>query len=263
MDRVAPTRRPEGRPVMRQEWHHLLFLHWAVPVDQLRALVPAAIDIDTFEGRAYVGLVPFTMTGVRPIWSPPVPFLSRFHETNVRTYVHYRGRNPGVWFFSLDAANAVAVQVARAFWSLPYFFARMRMEHGVGGSVTGSESAGASDHDESPGWIDYRSERRWPQPTPAALHVRYAPRGAASPAVVGSLEHFLTERYILYTGEDRRLASAQVHHQPYPVQAAVVQSLSENVIASARIKRGDEAPICHYAHGVNVEVFPIQNLAAE
>src|SRR4051794_36864353 len=102
IDRIAPTVRPDRRPVMRQNWHHLLFLHWALPPDQVRALVPESLDLDLYEGQAYVGLVPFTMTGVRPVWSPPIAPISNFHETNVRTYVHVEGRNPGVWFFSLD-----------------------------------------------------------------------------------------------------------------------------------------------------------------
>ena len=104
IDRVSPTLRPRRWSVMRHRWAHLLFLHWAVPPEQLRPLLPPGLDLDTFEGRAYVGLVPFTMTGVRPVLLPPLPLLSSFHETNVRTYVHRRGRDPGVWFFSLDAA---------------------------------------------------------------------------------------------------------------------------------------------------------------
>ena len=106
IDRLAPTRRPNGRIVMRQQWRDLLFLHWEVPAALLQSLTPAELTLDTFDGKAYVGLVPFTMRNVRPVWSPSVPPLSNFHETNVRTYVHYKGRGPGVWFFSLDAANS-------------------------------------------------------------------------------------------------------------------------------------------------------------
>ena len=103
---------PRGPTVMRQRWASLLFLHWVVPLDLLRSLVPPELEIDTFEGRAYVGLVPFTMTGVRPTLLPAIRRCSDFHEVNVRTYVHFRGRDPGVWFFSLDAADPFAVAFA-------------------------------------------------------------------------------------------------------------------------------------------------------
>ena len=112
IDRIAPTRRPEGRVAQRQSWLDLTFLHWRIPVAALRPLLPAALEIDTYEGDAFIGVVPFTMTGVRPLWAPPVPGISNFHETNVRTYVHLEGRDPGVWFFSLDAASRVAVTIA-------------------------------------------------------------------------------------------------------------------------------------------------------
>src|SRR5215470_10299103 len=113
---------------MRQNWRELLFLHWEIRPDRVRRLVPPQLDLDLFEGTAYVGLVPFTMTGVRPVGLLPVPRLSRFHETNVRTYVHRAGRDPGVWFFSLDAANRLAVLGARIGFHLPYYHARMILE---------------------------------------------------------------------------------------------------------------------------------------
>src|SRR5215212_7393217 len=124
MDRIAPTRRPEDRPAGFQRWRHLLFLHWEVPAAAVQALLPAELDVDTFEGRAYVGVVPFTMRDVSPWWSPSVPGISNFDELNVRTYVHYKGSEPGVWFFSLDAASTLAVAAARAGWSLPYYRAK-------------------------------------------------------------------------------------------------------------------------------------------
>src|SRR2546425_10260967 len=120
IDRLSPTLRPNGRRAMFQRWADLLFLHWIVPADQITPLLPPVLTLDTFEGHAYIGLVPFTMTGVRPVWAPPVAPLSDFHETNVRTYVHLKGRDPGVWFFSLDAANTIAVRIARAVCKLPY-----------------------------------------------------------------------------------------------------------------------------------------------
>src|SRR5436190_4592983 len=121
IDRISPTLEPDQMVVMHQNWHHLLFLHWEIPPEKLQALVPAGLEIDTFEGKAYVGLIPFTITGVRAILAPALPWISSFHEVNVRTYVHRNGRDPGVWFFSLDASSAIAVAAARATYKLPYF----------------------------------------------------------------------------------------------------------------------------------------------
>jgi uncharacterized protein YqjF (DUF2071 family) len=241
IDRLAPTVRPARRAVMRQDWNHLLFLHWVVAPEAIRPLVPPGLELDLFEGRAYVGLVPFTMTGVRPVWAPAVPPLSNFHETNVRTYVHRAGRDPGVWFFSLDAANPVAVALARAFFHLPYYHARMRLDLG-------------------PETIAYASERRRVRPGArgaATCAVRCTPTGAAAPARVGTLEHFLAERYFLYAAHRGRLYRGQVHHSPYPLQTASVSALDETLLAAAGIGRPEEAPLAHFARGVRVEVFPL------
>ena len=205
----------------------------------MQRLLPQGLNLYTFEGRAYVGLVPFTMTGVRPIWVPPVPGLSNFHECNVRTYVHVEGRDPGVWFFSLDAANPIAVRIARATWKLPYFYARMRL----------TKTA------EPDPEVDYQTERLWPGPLPAACTVRYRPTGTVTPAAPGTLEHFLAERYLLYVSDRGRLLSGHVHHVPYPLQRAEVDALEESLIAAAGIRRPDEAPLAHYAAGVRVHVF--------
>lgn len=241
IDRIAPTLRPRGIPVMRQRWADLLFLHWEMPPETLRRLLPPGLVLDTFEGRAYVGLVPFTMTGVRPICLPALPGLSHFHETNVRTYVIGPERVPGVWFFSLDAANPLAVVGARVFWKLPYHFADMTMacENGV---------------------IGYASERRWPGPLPAACALRYGPAGPAAPAAPGTLEHFLVERYVLFACAHRRLFRCRIHHWPYPLQAATVDGLKETLVAAAGIDRPDAAPLAHYAREVDVRIFPLRRV---
>jgi uncharacterized protein YqjF (DUF2071 family) len=246
IDRVEPTRDPGGIPIMRQNWHELLFLHWVVPPDALRPLLPPGLELDTFAGRAYVGLVPFTMTGVRPVLLPPFAPLSNFHETNVRTYVHRAGRDPGVWFFSLDAANSVAVRVARAWYKLPYHFARMSLRKEEDAQTAAS--------------IHYRTERLWPGPLPAQCEVEYTPSGPVQQAEVGTLEHFLAERYLLYACANGRLYRGRVHHPPYPLQAAVVHALKENMIAAAGIARPDEAPMAHYAREVRVRIYPLRRV---
>lgn len=241
IDRVSPTLRPPGFPVMTQRWAHLLFLHWEVPADRLRSLLPPGLTLDTWEGRAYAGLVPFTVTGARPSFLPPLPGLSRFHEVNARTYVHWRGRDPGVWFFSLDASLLPAVLGARATYKLPYFHARMSLE-------------------EEPPTLSYHSERRWPRPLPAGCHLRYRGVGPPQAAPPGTLEHFLMERYILYAYSKGRLYQGRVHHSPYPLQGAVVDLRHESLLAAAGILRPNAPPLCHYAREVRPGIFPLRRM---
>jgi uncharacterized protein YqjF (DUF2071 family) len=244
IDRIAPTRRPPGRVVQRPGWHELTFLHWPVPAAALRPLVPAELEIDTFEGEAFIGLVPFTMTGVRPRWAPPLPGINDFHETNVRTYVHHRGAAPGVWFFSLDAASLLAVIAARVIWRLPYHHARMTLE---------KDEAG----------LRYASERKRPGPLPGTCKVTCRPLGAPAAAAPGTLEHFLAERYLLYArGRRGRLLRGAVHHAPYPLQRAEVTECEETLIAAAGIARpAGPPPLAHYASEVQVEIFPLERVS--
>jgi uncharacterized protein YqjF (DUF2071 family) len=233
---------------MRQRWRDLLFLHWSFPPEVIRPLVPPSLGLDLFEGMAFVGLVPFSMSGVRPTGLPAVRGLSSFHETNVRTYVHFRGGDPGVWFFSLDAANWVAVRLARRFFHLPYQHARMFLEH-----------EGCKHHADSP-TILYAGVRdcREPGAGRASYLVRGQAIGQVQPAVPGTLEHFLTERYLLYACWRDCLYLGQVHHKPYPLQPARVLSLDENLLAAAHIERPPSPPLVHFASGVDVEVFRIR-----
>lgn len=231
---------------MRQRWVHLLFLHWSVPAEDLQALLPPGLELDTFENRAYVGLVPFAMRGVRPWWSPAVPGLSSFPEVNVRTYVHRRGCDPGVWFFSLDAANRVAVALARSLFHLPYYYAGLFLER---------EATAHPDPDRP---ILYAGVRRRPDPRPASYLIRAHPTGAVRPARPDTLEHFLVERYVLYALANDRLYQGRVHHHPYPLQGAEILALDECLLATAGIRRPDSAPIGHYAAGVDVKVYALR-----
>ena len=244
--REALTRRPPGRPVMDQRWRRLLFLHWEVPADSLRRLLPDGVDLDLFEGRAFVGLVPFTMQGVRPRGLPAVRGLSDFHETNVRTYVHRRGERPGVWFFSLDAANAVAAALGRRWFGLPYFFARMSLEAEESGGVLR---------------LSYESRRIYPGPRPSTTRVVAEVRSPVEPAQLGTLEYFLAERYLLYSMSRRGVMfTGRVHHSPYPLRAAEVVSLEESALLAAGIDRPEAHPLAHYAEGVDVEVFGLERI---
>lgn len=232
--------------VMRPGWHHLLFLHWRVRPETLRPLIPSQLEIDTFDGWAYVGLVPFAMSRVRPNWLPtPLSrFSDRFSETNVRTYVRPRdvgagGEQPGVWFWSLDAANLPAVLAARVWFNLPYFWAQMKLEY-------------QSDT------IHYSSRRLWPGPREAGCKVLCRPCGQAEAAQQGTLEHFLVERYRLYSQKGSHIFCGRVQHAPYSLQRAQVLSLDENLLQAAGIVRPDQEPLAHYALGVDVEIFPLQ-----
>lgn len=248
IDRVTPTLEPDQQVLMHQNWHHLLFLHWEISPAELQALLPPRLTLDTFEGKAYIGLIPFTLTGVRPILTPPLPGISSFHEVNVRTYVHVDGANPGVWFFSLDASSRLAVTAARATYKLPYFDSDIGFRAG----------------DEPLPLIEFDARRTDGRgTTPANAHLRYRPlEGPVSPAAPGTLEHFLCERYILYAqDEQRQLHRARVHHQPYPLQRAEVLQLDDTLVWAAGLRRAEGAGIRpYYAREVNVKVYPLETV---
>lgn len=227
--------RPEGRALMLHKWRDLVFLHYSIEPEAIQSLLPDGLTVDTFDGKAWVGLVPFWMTGIRAPWLPPIPGTHTFAETNVRTYVHREGKVPGVWFFSLDAANSLAVWGARRFFGLPYFRAEMHVERGAE--------------------LRYRSVRRQGE---ATHDIRIRPGVAMAPPEPGSLEFYLVERYLLYSVKAGELVTGLVHHKPYPVQQAEIVECRETML------RGDGVPerpwehVC-YSPGVDVEVFAIRN----
>lgn len=225
-------RRHDWKPVLTMRWKHLLFIHWRVPPSLLRPLIPAPLEIDTYEGDAWVALVPFVMESVRPVWMPPIPRLFDFGEVNVRTYVRFRGER-GVWFFSLDAGHRLGVWVARRFWRLPYYWASTRFRA------------------ESQDTYEYRVVRRTSPSAQATI--RYRVMGEPKETERGSLEHFLVERYILFTGGHDTLYRAQVAHVPYRIQPATLLELKENLVAQAGIAIPHEAePLVFYAPGFGV-----------
>jgi uncharacterized protein YqjF (DUF2071 family) len=241
LDRAGTAHRPWPLPrgpwLMAQSWHDLLFAHWPVPVEVMRPLVPASLPLDTWEGRAWLGIVPFRMTGVRLRAVPPLPRLSAFLEVNVRTYVTLGGK-PGVYFFSLDAENPLAVRAARQLFSLPYFDAEMGLE----------DDAGA---------IAYRSRRTHRGAPPAALAASYRPAGEPFRAAAGSLDAWLTERYCLYSagprGQVRRL---EIHHQPWPLQPAQAEIPRNTLAAAAGLELPASPPLLHFARRLDVVFWP-------
>lgn len=227
---------PAGRWVMAQNWHDLLFAHWPLPAAILRPHVPARLAIDTFGGQGWLGVVPFRMSGVRLRGTPAVPWLSAFPELNVRTYVVADGK-PGVWFFSLDAANPVAVAIARAWFHLPYFRARMSCA-------------------ERNGWIEYRSGRAHRGAPCGVLNARYRPVGATYCAEPGSLEHFLTERYCLYAADGNgQILRGEIHHAPWLLQTAEAELISNTMPEAAGIYLPPAKPLLHFAKRQDVVVW--------
>jgi uncharacterized protein YqjF (DUF2071 family) len=247
-EREAQRERPSGRPAGFQRWRDLAFLHWSVDPAAVAALLPAELSVDTWEDRAWIGVVPFAMRDVSPWWSPSVPGISNFLELNVRTYVHREGRVPGVWFFSLDAAKAIAVLLARTGWDLPYHFARMTSSAGPASRQLEREG------DE----VTYASERLYPGPTPAKLALRYAIGEAIGEARSGTFEHFLAERYVLYAQGKQGLRLGRVHHSPYPLHRAEVRAVEESMVVAAGLPAPEGAPHILYSPGVDVDVFALE-----
>jgi uncharacterized protein YqjF (DUF2071 family) len=233
---------PRGPWIMQQLWHDLLFAHWPVPVAVLRPLLPPKLEIDTFAGQAWLGVVPFRMSGVRMRGTPAIPGFSSFPELNVRTYV-VRDNKPGVWFFSLDAANALAVWGARLAFHLPYFHANMRCE-------------------EAAGWIQYQSTRQHDGALPASLRARYRPVGETFAATPGTVEYFLTERYCLYTADsEKRIIRCQIHHPAWSLQQAEASFRENSMASAAGVSLTDQQPqLLHFARRQEVVVWAPRRL---
>jgi len=214
--------------IMAQSWHDLLFAHWPAEAEQLRRQIPEALAIDTYNGQAWVGVVPFRMSGVRLRGTPGVAGVSAFPELNVRTYVTAEGK-PGVWFFSLDAANALAVAVARRWFHLPYYRAQMSCR-------------------ERDGWVEYGSKRTHGGAPTAELITRYRGAGEAFAPQKGSLEHFLTERYCLYAADGRgRVFRGEIHHAPWLLQKAEARISVNTMTAAAGIDLPRSELLLHFA----------------
>ncbi len=210
---------------MFQSWQRLLFMHWRVDSGLLRHLVPPPLEVEEFEGSAWIGATSFELRGLRPRGIPPLPFVSNFPELNLRTYVRFKGK-PGVYFFSLDAGSLLAVWGARLSFRLPYHWSRM--------AVRREED-----------WIHYASARRG---APAELSLRYRPMGPVRHAEKGQLEYFLTERYALYNVlRGRVVLRAEIHHEPWPLQPAEAEISRNTLLGAHGITVSQNQPLLHYA----------------
>jgi len=227
---------PRAPWVMAQSWHDLLFAHWPVRAAALARLLPGGVELDTFDGRAWIGVVPFRMSGVRVRLLPPTPGATAFPELNVRTYVRC-GDKPGVWFFSLDAKSRLAVEVARRSFHLPYHLADMVCEE-----------AGA-------GRVRYESHRI--DDETARFRASYGPLGEVFRARRGTLEHWLTERYCLFAADPRgRVLVGEIHHAPWPLQRAEAVFEENGMARAAGIELPDEEPHLLFARRLDVAIWP-------
>ena len=239
-----PYALPGGRWRMAQRWNDLLFAHWPIPVEAMQKLLPASLEVDPFDGFAWAGVVPFWMDQVRTRAvgnaALTVPGTASFAELNLRTYVRSRVTGQtGVFFFSLDAASALAVIGARTLFHLPYFWAAMQRK---------------SQADDV---IQYNSRRLLTRES-VRFEASYKGLGVVTPSVRGSLEHFLTERYCLFTAHGSRLSVGHIHHLPWPLEAAEAEIRLNELPAAHGILLPDRPPVLHFARELHVYIWSLR-----
>ena len=245
----AVTHRPYELPAgpwrMAQRWNDLLFAHWPIPIDEMARMLPPGLEVDTFDGYAWVGVVPFWMDQVRTRavgkQCITVPGTATFCELNLRTYVRSRKTDlRGVYFFSLDAASALAVIGARMLFHLPYFFANMHRQI------------------KSDGTVEY-SSRRLLTGRRVRFEARYRGLGeVGGPSRAGTLEYFLTERYSLFTRHTGHLLVGHIHHLPWPLEAAEAEISLNELPATHGIALPDRPPVLHFARELNVYIWSLR-----
>ena len=226
---------------MRMRWRDVLFAHWPVPANVLRPLIPKPLELDTFDGWAWLGLTPLRMEDVRPRLAPRALALD-FLELNVRTYVSAGGQG-GVWFFSLDASSRLAVWTARAGFGLPYFHAHLDAR---------------SEHDS----VCFSSSRIHGGAAPADLDVRYRPVGDVYHSGPESFDHWLIERYRLYVvGPRGRVSFGDIHHLPWPLQSAEAEFPTLQMTEQLGFRLPGQDPVLHYAERLDVVAWRVKALA--
>lgn len=234
VDRLQMRARPVGAPVMHQTWENLLFLHWAVPPDVIRSLIPAPLEIDTFEGNAWVSLTPFALTNLHFTSLPPFPGLSSFYELNARTYVLYRG-TPGIWFFSLDASKLLPALAARVFFMLPYYKAQIEFAQG-------------------PNEFDFSLTRE--QPTSAQFQAHWQVGIRLRAPDTESLAFFLVERYCYFAVHQQEIYLTRIYHSPWILDEAMLSSFQSTVLTAAGLPEPVSDPRIHFSRSLSVEIWP-------
>ena len=234
INRTLPRQRPSEKLKGYQSWRNLAFLHWEVSVKELEAVLPEGLQPDLYQGKAYVGLVPFEMKAIRPAWCPKALGFN-FLETNIRTYVLHKNE-PGVFFFSLDASSLIAVKIARWIWHLPYFHSGMTFSN----EQTTYEYNLKRDNN-----IQSNIKIKVGQPIP--------------PSQPDSLEYFLLERYLLFTQLRGRILRGQVHHVPYPARSASLIDFEDHLLEVNGFTGLNTSPdLVHFSTGVDVEIYSLK-----
>lgn len=271
--RLAVRQRPAGAHVMHQRWEKLAFLHWRWDPAEIQRTLPRGLFVDMFEGNAWLAIVPFYMRGIRPRFLPSVPRISDFLELNVRTYVHDAAGRPGVWFYSLDCNQPLAVWTARTFFRLPYQHARMQAldsvlecvgppalsdAHRLAESSIGLEhfkTLPQAAEAQANLWIDYTCHRHGAS---EPSRFRYQVSGQSRHAEPGSLEFFLAERYLLFADTPRGIRCGQVHHVPYPLAEVKLDTWDAHPLLQAGFAHPQRPPD-HLigSSGVDVRVYPL------
>jgi uncharacterized protein YqjF (DUF2071 family) len=234
-----------ARPwTMTMCWRDLLFMHWPILPRLVAALVPPGLEVDTFDGSAWIGVVPFRMTDIGLRRASHLPWVSSFAELNVRTYVR-RGGKSGVWFFSLDAASRLAVEAARAWFHLPYFRASIRFD------------------EHADGFIAYESTRTDRRGNPSSFRARYRPTADPCAATIGTLDHWLTERYCFFAVDSRgRLSRSDVHHHPWPLQRAEAVVEINSMAQASSVSLPPTPPLLHFARKLDVVGWTPERVSA-
>jgi uncharacterized protein YqjF (DUF2071 family) len=235
---LALRLQPSHSHIMYQTWSRLLFLHWRWNVAELQSKIPDGLRIETYDGSAWLGVVPFFMRSIRPRYLPAVPWISWFLELNVRTYVIDKQGRPGVWFFSLDCNQPTAVWAARRFFYLPYMHARMTA------------------HEDTAGFIHYTCQRSG---TSQVSTFQYAIDKSVSFAEPRTLDFFLLERYLLHSRTPHGLRVGQVHHVPYPISQVKLERWDDHTLLLNGFSSPGRPPdhVCG-SMGVRVQVYPIR-----
>lgn len=236
--RLKVRERPQFNPIHFQKWMDLLFLHWEFDPQELQKFLPKGLHIDTFGGRAYVGIIPFFMRDIKPTWfGRKLPGLN-FYELNVRTYVFDDEGTPGVWFFSLEASNWFAVLLGQMRFHLPYFHSKFEVE-------------------QKDGWTDFQCTRTKQE----KAIFKYKAGDLIGPASPESLEFFLLERYLLFSSRKKGgLFKVLVHHEPYQMYEPLIEYASDQPLIWNGLLPMQKNPLHRMvSKGVNVDVFPIQD----